>query len=249
MGSNTCEISDGIATKGNGSYRNVLLAQTITLGLNLRVPGSSLASLPITGPYLVTLESNGSGCNDPASTPVAGTEIVRVIPDAVLAYLGSANTVGDLFALANRVLGADTTLAAPVPSLSAINQAVSAFNEGFDECRYFAGFYSTNPLDTVMSTTSSRLFNQAGGLSIEAYPNPAASNMVFSFSLSGYSSRAVLEILDINGARVAELFNRTADADYTHQIRFDTAALAEGIYFYRLTTDRGILTEKLSVLR
>jgi hypothetical protein len=100
-----------------------------------------------------------------------------------------------------------------------------------------------------MSTTSSRLFNQAGGLSIEAYPNPAATNMVFSFSLNGYSSTALLEIIDINGAQVAEIYNRTADADYTHQVRYDTAALAEGIYFYRLTTDRGVVTEKLSVLR
>ncbi|MFM9057293.1 MAG: T9SS type A sorting domain-containing protein, partial [Bacteroidota bacterium] len=249
IGLNTCEMSDGIATKGNGQYRNVLLAQTITLGLNLRVPGSSLASLPISDPYLVTLEANGSGCNNPLSTPVAGTEIVRVIPDAVIAYLGAANTVGDLFALANRVLGNDPTLTAPVPSLSAINQAVSAFNEGFDECRYFGGFFPSNPLDTASSTTTSRFLAQEGHIQLEAYPNPGIDHTVFSFSLNGYDSPVVLEILDLNGARVAELFNRQAEADFNYQVRFNTTSLSEGIYLYRLSTEKGILTEKLSVLR
>ncbi|MFM9007645.1 MAG: T9SS type A sorting domain-containing protein, partial [Bacteroidota bacterium] len=249
IGLNTCEMSDGIATKGNGQYRNVLLAQTITLGLNLRVPGSSLASLPISDPYLVTLEANGSGCNNPLSTPVAGTEIVRVIPDAVIAYLGAANTVGDLFALANRVLGNDPTLAAPVPSLSAINQAVSAFNEGFDECRYFGGFFPSNPLDTASSTTTSRFLAKEGQIQLQAYPNPAGESTQIAFVLNGFDSEAALEVFTMQGVRIATLFNAPAEADVAYRTRFDVTHLPSGLYIYQLTTSKGVLKDKITIIR
>ncbi|MCE2846387.1 MAG: T9SS type A sorting domain-containing protein [Sphingobacteriales bacterium] len=249
LGPNTCDVSDGIATKGNGQYRNVLLAQTITLGLNLRVPGSSLANLPITGPYLVTLETNGSGCNNPLSTPVAGTEIVRVIPDAVITYLGTDNTVGDLFTLANRVLGNDPTLTAPAPSLSAINQAVSAFNEGFDECRYFGGFYTSNPLDTASSTTTSRFLVENSNMQLEAYPNPAGESTQIEFVLNGFESEATLEVFTLQGVRIATLFNAPAEADMAYRTRFDVTHLPSGLYIYQLTTSKGVLKDKITIIR
>ncbi|MFN5355782.1 MAG: hypothetical protein ACK5CT_04135, partial [Bacteroidota bacterium] len=86
-GDATCSTPTGIALKSNGTFRNILLAQTITLGLNLRVPGSTLGGLAITDKYLVTYASSSGACADTNAVPVAGTAIVRMIPGAIINYL------------------------------------------------------------------------------------------------------------------------------------------------------------------
>ncbi len=243
----TCTIPSGIATKGNGSFRNVLVAQTITLGLNLRVPGTGLGAMPITGPYMVTLASSGNLCADPNATPVPGTEIVRMIPTSVLAYLGTNNTVQDLFAAANQALAGN--LPAGAPSLSTWNSAVSAFNEGFDECRILAGFYPTNPLDTTSSTTSSRLFDSTEPVAVQVYPNPSADLANIEFILNGFDSEVQIEIFDLNGTRIDVLYNEVANADVRYRVEFNAGTLPSGVYMYQLTTAKGVITNKITVVK
>jgi len=243
----TCDIPSGIATKGNGSFRNVLVAQTITLGLNLRVPGSGLGAMPITGPYMVTLASSGNLCNDPSATPIPGTEIVRMIPTSVLAYLGANNTVQDLFEATNQALAG--TLPAGAPSLSTWNSAVSAFNEGFDECRILAGFYPTNPLDTTNSTTNNRLFNSTEPVAAQVYPNPASDLANIEFILNGFDSDVQVEVFDLNGTRIDVLFNATADSDVRYRVEFKAGELPAGVYMYHITTSKGVLTDKITVVK
>jgi len=223
------------------------VAQTITLGLNLRVPGSGLGAMPITGPYMVTLASSGNLCNDPSATPIPGTEIVRMIPTSVLAYLGANNTVQDLFEAANQALAG--TLPAGAPSLSTWNSAVSAFNEGFDECRILAGFYPTNPLDTTNSTTNNRLFNSTEPVAAQVYPNPASDLANIEFILNGFDSDVQVEVFDLNGTRIDVLFNATADSDVRYRVEFKAGELPAGVYMYHITTSKGVLTDKITVVK
>ena len=125
-----------------GKFQNVLLAQTITLGLNLRL-SPSLNLLKLTNPYMTTYQANT--CVN--GTAVAGTQLVNYIPIPVLNFLGMQNTIADLLALANKALGGvylNYISSPPPPSLGDITLALDAINSGFDKCRILAGF-SNNP--------------------------------------------------------------------------------------------------------
>jgi hypothetical protein len=239
----------GVQTKGNGSIRNVLLAQTITLAFNLRVPYSPLGSMQITGPYLVTYESTDNLCDGIGiGTPVANTAIVRMIPPAIISYLGTSNTVADLKLLADLAL---STVSPPagMPSLSAINSAVTAFNEAFDECRAFGGFFPTNPLDTVSGSTTTRFDDTGAAATVDVYPNPANETAQIEFILNGYDSEVTLGIYDIDGVLVDILYRGFAEGDFIHTKRVDASMLPAGVYIYRLSTSKGIMTGRITIVK
>ena len=250
LGANaTCSNMTGIQLKGNGTIRNVFLAQTITLGLNLRVPNSGLSGMRITGPYLVTQEASSGSCNTPnTGTGIPGTDIVRMIAPSVVAYLGANNTVADLKALADTAL---STVPAPagMPSLSAIQSAVSAFNEAFDECRVLVGFYQSNPLDTVSGSTTTRNIDAASPVMIGVYPNPAQDIANIEFILNGYDSDVTLEIYNLNGTRIDVLFNARAEGDMPYRTQLDAGQMPSGIYTYRLTTAKGVFTDRFTIVK
>lgn len=78
---------------------------------------------------------------------------------------------------------------------------------------------------------------------LQSYPNPFNDNVILSFELLT-PSIVKLELFDMLGNRVAKL----ADSYYPvgkSNIRFNTAKLAEGIYFSRLSFGKTILVNKL----
>ncbi|MBU0520121.1 T9SS type A sorting domain-containing protein, partial [bacterium] len=68
---------------------------------------------------------------------------------------------------------------------------------------------------------------------ISAYPNPFNPTTVLSYELRVTSS-VLLNVFDIQGRKVAELVDGYRDAGL-HEVTFDGANLASGIYLYRLT--------------
>ncbi|MFM1744121.1 MAG: hypothetical protein RLZZ630_58, partial [Bacteroidota bacterium] len=244
-GNHNCSNVPGTMLKRNGSLNNVLLSQTVTLGLNLRVPGTSLGGLQITAPYLLTYGSDSSGCVSPNAAPVLTDAVVRTIPQTVINYLGASNTVNDLFILANRALGGDLPTGAP--HLSSINRAVAAFNEAFDECRFFGGFYATDPL--LPAVIGNRAIEGNDNVAVMAYPNPVSDLTNIEFILNGYDSDVVIEVFNLNGARMDALFNATADSDVPYRVQVDVSQYAPGVYFYHINTNKGVYTGKITVIR
>jgi hypothetical protein len=140
---------------------NTLLAQTITLALNVYIPGSELGSFSLAdgaGKWMITRD-NGGTCADPVPADckfdpiytegiITGYTLVYnpyqgwKLPANVINALGGAKTVMDLLKLASDALGG-AALPAGV-TLGAIADAAAAINEGFDECRYFVKFADTN---------------------------------------------------------------------------------------------------------
>jgi len=119
-----------------GRFANVLLGQTITLSLNLRLT-SALSSFGLTASFCSQAVLPGpDGLKSTADDVlVAGDIQMFSVPASVLsalANLGLAPTVEGLLELANRALAGLPTGGAIV---SDINAAVDAFNRGFDECR------------------------------------------------------------------------------------------------------------------
>jgi len=84
--------------------------------------------------------------------------------------------------------------------------------------------------------------------SLISQPNPTAGPSVVSFEVPN-SGHTVLEIYDLNGRRIDQLYNTIALAGTPYRINFDGSALPNGIYIYRLTTESEIKIEKFMIAR
>lgn len=80
-----------------------------------------------------------------------------------------------------------------------------------------------------------------------AYPNPFNSATVVSFTLATESD-VRLEVYDVLGRRVATLVDDMMPAG-EHQVSWDAAGWASGVYFARLTTSAGMMTRKMVLVR
>jgi hypothetical protein len=143
----------------SGRINNALLAQTITLGLNLGINPPSLGNFALQpNQWLVTADVEECGSSTIASCEyncvahptIAGQYIWSVsytpyhvsdcrITQAVYDALTTKNVAG-LFALANSAL-CGNALPAGV-TYSDITNAVDCINRAFDECRSFVGWVS-----------------------------------------------------------------------------------------------------------
>jgi len=85
-------------------------------------------------------------------------------------------------------------------------------------------------------------------IELSAYPNPTngLSQAVFSTDLS---ERATLEVYDMNGRLVQELFNGVAEGGVEYRIDFDGLSLPNGVYMYRLTSESETIIEKFMIAK
>lgn len=108
------------------------------------------------------------------------------------------------------------------------------------------------------NTQSSRFTLQISTEEIEAnipqsiyldqnYPNPFNPTTQIPFGLDE-DSEVTLEVFDILGRKVSTLFSGSKTAG-NHQVTFDSANLASGIYIYRLTTPNSVLIKKLTFIK
>jgi hypothetical protein len=240
-GNNTCNNIVGIALhSGNPArFRNTLLAQTITLMLNTRYD-VNLGALNIGGIYLTTLDADGCG---PSAVPVPNTEQVHTIPQSVITYLGSNNTINDLLALANAALCGSYVPSVGNPTLSDINKAVAAFNEGFDECRFFVSFSNTLRQGEVITGNGSNSF------SVIAYPNPFNSQTSIEFTTAQANDNLKVEIFNATGEKVAVLFNGPTGESATYRVDFNGAKYSAGVYICRISTDTEAYFDKLILIK
>jgi autotransporter-associated beta strand protein len=83
------------------------------------------------------------------------------------------------------------------------------------------------------------------------YPNPFNPATQIAYALPE-SSEVRLEVFNIQGQRVATLVDGRQNAG-THEVSFDAADLASGVYLYRLSVSgengRNILTQKMTLLK
>jgi hypothetical protein len=82
---------------------------------------------------------------------------------------------------------------------------------------------------------------------LQNYPNPFNAQTTISFDLT-QAGRARLEVFDITGARAAVLIDRRLESG-RYNITWRADNLASGIYYYRLETDNGALTNRMILLK
>ncbi|HWJ02850.1 MAG TPA: SprB repeat-containing protein, partial [Verrucomicrobiae bacterium] len=223
---------------------NTLLAQTITLGLNLGI-NSNLSALQLKpGMYLNVLDPAG-GCG--STTPVA-CSYDSYLPNQTVVNALSTKTVGGLYELANKALAGES-LPAGV-SLTMIAEVVDAINNFFDECKLFAG-YSAMPMSCSSTTFSNenRSENITERIAVEklqviASPNPYTDNVRFTIE-SPVSGQGSLEVFNLVGQKVQTVYQGYLTAGAAQTVEYKVPVANRTTLIYVLTVGGQRVTGKL----
>ena len=244
-GANDCVSHPGIQIK-QGEIFNILLAQTITLGLNLRLD-DNLGSLEISSDTLVTAPS--SGCIGEGDT-IAGDWTKYAFPLDVyneLTQNGTVTaTVSDLFDLANDALGGQ-----PVSSsLGSIAQAVDLFNVAFDECRF--GYFQVEPQTANAPAgpiVGEDLSNGNLDVDMAVYPNPFRNSTKIEFT-SQADQRISMEVYSLTGVKVAGLFEANVEAGRTYTIHYNGEDnIRQATYILLIRSENGVKYQRIMMIR
>jgi hypothetical protein len=268
--------SKGRYKNTDGRIENILLAQTMVLWFNIQ-QNTALNNLPINESYLVTADAWQCG----TQYAIPYTTKYYIIPQAVIDYLKHPNepagndfpaTVGGLMQLANyglagfEIPGNPLQLTGQFPvALSAVAQAVDAFNRGFDECRIFVGYSATQPTQTFAGKKNKYAPEFGGtidavdyvdsgepvpGMPVEghmAYPNPFSEKTTIRFVADGGQAR--VEVYSVNGVRMAQLFDGETQQGEVVETEFNAGDLPQEMYIYRISTEKGVTHGKLMFRR
>jgi hypothetical protein len=240
VGQVTCATATGPSYLSGGRFTGVLVGQTLALGLNLR-NSSNLGSLVLYGNQFTTAKA--SSCAN--GTPMAGTERTFCLPNNVYNYLSSPKTITKLYNLANQALGGNIPAGM---TISDINSAVDAINNGFDQCRILVSFGSCTRSATAQTEDENVYVIQEFGeqLKLTSYPNPMSDDATIEFS-SEQDVRGSLELYSSTGELVITLFSGELKGGDTQLVRFNASELACGIYICKLSAGDKVQYNKILV--
>jgi hypothetical protein len=83
---------------------------------------------------------------------------------------------------------------------------------------------------------------------ITSSPNPTTGTSWVTFTVAE-DQPAAMEVFDMSGRKVAELFRADARANVEYRLEFNGNALPNGVYVYRLTTAGNTVVEKFIIAR
>jgi hypothetical protein len=251
LNSSTCQTSPTQIPLNNGKFRNVLLGQTITLSLNVRLPcgvGAFVLCEEIHTKKAEYGDDHTFCTGDDSIQPGSASITVRISQSVLtaLSNLGLSPDVNGLLELANRALAGWSTGGA---TLSQINCAVDAINKGFDECR-FVTYCGPQLPDKYLNKEDVSLPTDFS-LS-QNYPNPFNPTCVIAYSLP-MDCQVKLAIYNVLGQRVKVLVDEHQDAGYK-SVTWDgkdnqDQELATGIYFYRIEAGSFVQSKKMLLMK
>jgi hypothetical protein len=266
QGEASCSDLAGVETNKQGRLKNSLLAQGITLALNLRnSPG--LLSFPVDGTMFVTVRP--IDCMDPEAGG-SGPESTHSFKQEIADFLGEGATIGDLMDLVNRALAGEDI--SPL-SLSQVSDAATSVNEAFDECMIVLGeAVNDEPGNDVgeIEEGGTEEGSEAEGISNEEsdkddesatngttgisdnvsntlglYPNPVMDRFFISLPVKVESVKAA-SIYSITGTLIKHITDQVASGS-KEDIGIDAGELLPGIYFIRVDTDAGTFLQRFGV--
>jgi len=85
-------------------------------------------------------------------------------------------------------------------------------------------------------------------LHLKAYPNPFSDQVNIEFTLAE-DSKARLEIVNLEGRVISLIFDGKVNGNEPQSHQFHSGTLANGMYFYRLTTGSDIVNNKMLLFR
>ena len=236
-------------TNKQGRLTNTLLAQAITLSLNVR-NSPDLLTFPADGTIFTTWMAED--CTDPLSGGIAGTEMEYSFSQEILEGLPGNATIGDLLALVNKALDGGNISSL---SLSQVSDAATLVNEAFDECVIVKGNMSstgemTNDEEdskdeesTMKGITSVTGHGSDNALGI--YPNPVMDKFYLSIPSQVTNVRSA-GIYSMTGVKMKSVVNKI-ESGKDQVVEIDASDLLQGIYFVRIESDAGSLIKRFGV--
>ncbi|WP_179320890.1 T9SS type A sorting domain-containing protein [Winogradskyella helgolandensis] len=88
----------------------------------------------------------------------------------------------------------------------------------------------------------------ANELGLSTYPNPTNGVSYIEFKPQT-TSKVLIEVFDINGRNVGQVFNNEAYSGQVYKAEFNTVSLAAGLYVYKITTGNSSITKKFIVTK
>ncbi|MCZ7557018.1 MAG: immunoglobulin domain-containing protein [Bacteroidia bacterium] len=225
VGTSLCPTNTIIPLSSTGRFNNVLLGQTIALTLNIR-RDNLLAAFTLPASFCTRRD---------AQSPIAGPYAIPGLVFTALSNLTLQHTAGGLLELANRALAGQSTAGA---SLSHINDAVTAINEAFDECR------------TVVSCATPKHAAVDAGAAVRLhgnYPNPFNPSTTIRYTLPD-QAHVTLRVFDLYSREVATLVEGTQGAG-SYAVHFDAGALPAGTYICRIESSGTVLSRTMMLLK
>ena len=85
-------------------------------------------------------------------------------------------------------------------------------------------------------------------ISISAYPNPFTTSATIQFEMTN-TSDVTVEVFDVTGKKVANLYNGKAEAGLSYQVQLHGGDLPAGIYVYRIHTGEHVYNDRLILIK
>ena len=239
----------------NGKISNILLSQTIALGLNVNIPSNTLRYFILKSGYLTTQKADPATCPAtkvlPCSLDASTLSSLKITGNTTLMTLLTGKTVNDLLDMASAALGG--ILPAGV-SYADISGAVDVFNRSFDGGRFFIGYYPTAQSCSVSMATAYRTANtvvmmaapiiSVKELTVQAYPNPFTNKIKFSIE-SPVSGKAILELYNLFGQKISTVYEGYLFAGKGEVIEYNTSYINMGGLIYTLKVGNQVVNGKL----
>ncbi|HET7734239.1 MAG TPA: T9SS type A sorting domain-containing protein, partial [Paludibacter sp.] len=92
------------------------------------------------------------------------------------------------------------------------------------------------------------IMNRDAKLNLSVSPNPCVNEMIVKFSTDN-PSRATVDICNLNGQIVSEVYEGQADSGVEYYIPASVSSLSNGVYLCRLVVGNTIKTSKMIVTR
>jgi hypothetical protein len=240
---NNTNITSNLPKLNSKKISDILLGQTITLALNVYIPGNTLASFVMQTGYLTTQKADIANCPVknvlPCSKDAASIGSLQIATSAGMKTWIAGKTVADLLILASNALGGGA-----LPSgvtLSDINNAVDVINRSFDGGRFFLGYFSSPK--TCGSTLAAPVTNSTGilneqsitvnKLSVSAYPNPFTDKVKFEIA-SPVSGKASLDVYNVMGQKLQTIFQGYLFAGTKKLVEYNVPSSNKGSLLYTL---------------
>jgi hypothetical protein len=222
---------DGVTLPGEG-YKNTLLGQLLTLALNMGL-NPELADFTLPGSGVLYTQKAGD-CGNGSSS---GNCIAYSFNE-----IGEGKTIGELYALASAALISGTN-----GERSAYANVADAINRAFDECAKICipettldpNNLLTYPLNQRPTTTATAM-----NLKVKAYPNPFTDRIFINFT-SPLAGKAVVQIFDMNGRRIAEINKGQVNANVENRVEYMVPNSARSAIIYKVTVGSYSITGRM----
>jgi hypothetical protein len=227
-----------VAYKSNdATSKAVVKLYNIAPNRALNDNGAGGAALNSPGPATTTLTTQDilvQNMTDVALTSVVLTTPVTVNKDFAIGFdVTNCKAKGDTVAL---VTDSDGDALGQDYAFNKVNNSWYVTNFAFGGLDVNIGMFAV--VDDL--TAVHEYYN---GIKISNYPNPAADFTTINYSLEK-SVNVTIEVIDNTGKKIASFVEGVKPAG-DHSVKFNTADLAAGAYYYTIFTDNGRITKKI----